>query len=492
MNHDVAEAIDLLADADPDVRLRAAVDLGTWDAEEAAGALVARLGVEPSHAIRETLSWAVLRMPDAAGPALREALHSDRWLARMQACHVLSKLGRVADADLIRPLIADPVDAVASRAWWAAGQTGVGALASELAGQLGRGDAELRNSLSIALDELDAVGPLVSALYSRTAAAREHAADTLGLIGGPRADPAALALREALDDPDAGVRLAALNALGQLTAPLVEAALADAAASEEHRIAGLARRLIPRAARSRAARGRAARGEAAQGRAARGEQTTTSPGTGAPASGLVAHAGGVLVKVGTGSDAVAGTRTLRALATRIAAVADALPDSGRDEVLGARLGDGTVAGALDELAAATGEPITLSAIARLPGRVVAHLTVTGGVPRAGALASHTGLDDDPLVAKVARQVADCRPTYLARGDVPAEVWDAVRAEALAGARAAGKADWLAERIAAGAQAAWATEHVLLDQVSIVEPGVTIDGLLYGRGVKITGFVRLGL
>ena len=482
MNHDVAEAIDLLADADPDVRLRAAVDLGTWDAEEAAGALVARLGVEPSHAIRETLSWALLRMPDAAAPALCEAVRSGRWLARMQACHVLSKLGRVADADLIRPLVADPVDAVASRAWWAAGQTGVGALASELAGQLGRGDAELRNSLSIALDELDAVGPLVSALYSRTAAAREHAADTLGLIGGPRADPAALALREALDDPDAGVRLAALNALGQLTAPLVEAALADAAASEEHRIAGLARRLIPRAARSRAARGRAARGE----------QTTTSPGTGAPASGLVAHAGGVLVKVGTGSDAVAGTRTLRALATRIAAVADALPDSGPDEVLGARLGDGTVAGALEALAAATGEPITLSAIARLPGRVVAHLTVTGGVPRAGALASHTGLDDDPLVAKVARQVADCRPTYLARGDVPAEVWDAVRAEALAGARAAGKADWLAERIAAGAQAAWATEHVLLDQVSIVEPGVTIDGLLYGRGVKITGFVRLGL
>jgi len=482
MNHDVAEAIDLLADADPDVRLRAAVDLGTWDAEEAAGALVARLGVEPSHAIRETLSWALLRMPDAAAPALCEAVRSGRWLARMQACHVLSKLGRVADADLIRPLIADPVDAVASRAWWAAGQTGVGALASELAGQLGRGDAELRNSLSIALDELDAVGPLVSALYSRTAAAREHAADTLGLIGGPRADPAALALREALDDPDAGVRFAALNALGQLTAPLVEAALADAAASEEHRIAGLARRLIPRATRSRAA----------QGRAARGEQTTTSPGTGAPASGLVAHAGGVLVKVGTGSDAVAGTRTLRALATRIAAVADALPDSGRDEVLGARLGDGTVAGALEALAAATGEPITLSAIARLPGRVVAHLTVTGGVPRAGALASHTGLDDDPLVAKVARQVADCRPTYLARGDVPAEVWDAVRAEALAGARAAGKADWLAERIAAGAQAAWATEHVLLDQVSIVEPGVTIDGLLYGRGVKITGFVRLGL
>lgn len=486
MNDDVAEAIDLLADADPDVRLRAAVDLGTWDAEEAAGALVARLGVEPSHAIRETLSWALLRMPDAAAPALCEAVRSGRWLARMQACHVLSKLGRAGDAELIRPLIADPVDAVASRAWWAAGQTGVGALASALVGQLGRGDAELRNSLSIALDELDAVGPLVTALRSPTAAVREHAADTLGLIGGPRADPAALALREALDDPELEVRFAALNALGQLTTPLVEAALADAAASGEGRIAGLARRLIPRRARARAARARAAR--VSQRGASDG---SASAENGGPASGLVAHAGGVLVLIGTGSDAVAGTRTLRALATRIAEVADASPDAGRDEILALGLGDGTVGGALDALAAATGEPIALSAVARLAGRVVAHLSVIDGVPRAGALASYTGLDDDPLVAKVARQVADCRPAYLARGDVPAGVWEGVRADALADARAAGKPDWLAERIAAGAQASWATEHVLLDQVSIVEPGVTIDGLLYGRGVRVTGFVRVG-
>lgn len=37
---------------------------------------------------------------------------------------------------------------------------------------------------------------------------------------------------------------------------------------------------------------------------------------------------------------------------------------------------------------------------------------------------------------------------------------------------------------------YAARHVLLQQVSITDPGGTIDALLYGRGIRLTGFRRL--
>src|SRR5674476_1108100 len=88
---------------------------------EAASALVERLGLEREFFIRETLTWAVLRIANDAMLYLHQALSSPRWLARLQALHVLSKMGRYEDADRLVPLIGDEVDAVASHAYWAAG-----------------------------------------------------------------------------------------------------------------------------------------------------------------------------------------------------------------------------------------------------------------------------------------------------------------------------------------------------------------------------------
>src|SRR5664280_3342828 len=115
--------IDLLGDIDPVVRLSSAVELGRRQAAGAAPALVERLGLEREFFIRETLTWAVLRVAGDAMPYLHQALSSPRWLARMQTLHVLSKMGRHEDADRLVPLIHDKVDAVASHAYRAAGQT---------------------------------------------------------------------------------------------------------------------------------------------------------------------------------------------------------------------------------------------------------------------------------------------------------------------------------------------------------------------------------
>ena len=73
-----AVLVDLLGDADPDVRLRAALELGESRHDPAAPAIVDRFGRERDFYIRETLTWAALRMPVAALPHVRDALASPR------------------------------------------------------------------------------------------------------------------------------------------------------------------------------------------------------------------------------------------------------------------------------------------------------------------------------------------------------------------------------------------------------------------------------
>ncbi|MFT4297098.1 MAG: HEAT repeat domain-containing protein [Micropruina sp.] len=477
---DLITATVLLGDADAESRLRAAVDLGTWRAAEAAPALVARLGVEPSHAIRETLTWALLRVADAR-PLLLDALGDPNWLTRMQACHVLSKLGDAGDAGdaaVLLPVIADPVDAVASRAWWAAGQTGSPLVVEALADQLGRGDSELRNSLTIAFEALGGLG--VPALARRlrrgaSAAIREHAADTLGLLGSPDADPVVLTLREALDDPDPMVGFAALNALGQLDSPRAREAVRAALDATDPRLQRLAARLVRR-------------------------HRPGPPGEAVPAEGreladaLVAAAPGVLVGLACESAVLAESRALRALGDRIAELAASHPGLDIAGLAASELPDGiSVAAALDELSAASGEAVVIASVERLDGPSSHQLHLVDGVPRVGVLIGHTGEpgpETDRILARLALQVALGRPRHVAVADVPRQEWDEVRAASLSRARADGLPGTLDERVIAGAAADHATRHVLLEQVSITDPGVTIDGLLYGRGIRVTGFRRL--
>lgn len=145
------QVIDQLGDADPGVRLRAVLQVGEGRLEGAAAPLVDRFGLEPDFQIREALTWAALRIESCSLPLVLGSLHSARWLARLQAVHTLSKLGRFEDGPVLLPLIADPIDAVAARAYWAAARTHNPAVIPTLVGELARGDAAHRNSLTVAL-----------------------------------------------------------------------------------------------------------------------------------------------------------------------------------------------------------------------------------------------------------------------------------------------------------------------------------------------------
>lgn len=184
-----------LAAPDSSTRLQAALAAGTHPAPELVDALVQRCAVEPDFFVRDMLTWALTRLPaQITLPQLRAELTSECAQARSQALHTLSKIGdRAVWPAITRSLLRDPDDEVARSAWRAAvvlaPEEERGALAGELATQLGRGDREVQLSLSrafVALGE-PAEPVLDAAVVDKNPAVRAHASATQRLLRDPDA-----------------------------------------------------------------------------------------------------------------------------------------------------------------------------------------------------------------------------------------------------------------------------------------------------------------
>ena len=151
-----AHLVDALAAADPSVRLRAALAVGTRPDPELTDALIDRCAVEPDFFVRDMLTWALCRLPaEITVPRLIRELGSDGSQARSQALHTLSKIGDPIAWPEVSALVHDQDDEVARSAWRAAvalvPSGDEGALAAELATELGRGELQMQLSLSRAL-----------------------------------------------------------------------------------------------------------------------------------------------------------------------------------------------------------------------------------------------------------------------------------------------------------------------------------------------------
>jgi HEAT repeat protein len=187
--------LEALGAGDSSRRLKAALAAGTRPEAGFVDALVERCAVEPDFFVRDMLTWALTRLPrEVTVPRLRSELRSDRAQARSQALHTLSKIGdRSAWPAITRSLLHDADDEVARSAWRAAvvlvpdGEKG--GLAVELATQFGRGDREIRLSLSRALVALgDVAEPVLrTAMASHDPTVRAHANATERLLRDPDA-----------------------------------------------------------------------------------------------------------------------------------------------------------------------------------------------------------------------------------------------------------------------------------------------------------------
>jgi HEAT repeat protein len=165
-NSRTARVARALSAEDGSVRLQAALAAGSDPDPGFLETLIERCAVEPDFFVRDMLSWALTRLPtEATLPRVRRELASGRSQARSQALHTLSKIGdRSAWAWITRGMLRDADDEVARTAWRVAvvlvPEEEKEDLAGELAGQLGRGDREVRLSLSRALIDLgDVTGP---------------------------------------------------------------------------------------------------------------------------------------------------------------------------------------------------------------------------------------------------------------------------------------------------------------------------------------------
>lgn len=218
----VHQALRAALSPDPQVRLRAALWLGTSADANVAAELVALLVSEPDPFVRETLTWAVVRHSDATVPHLVAGLDG----ADPSRAHVLHALSKIQDPDVLAhvlPLVDDPHPDVAAKAWWVLGRTGHAGAAPVLLRLLGRQDDEGRRGLTRALEQLGApaVPGLGAALSSAVPAVRRHAAEALVAVGAP-AIGALDALVAAAEGSDREVAMLALEALAPLDAPQVD------------------------------------------------------------------------------------------------------------------------------------------------------------------------------------------------------------------------------------------------------------------------------
>ncbi|MFJ6551172.1 HEAT repeat domain-containing protein [Streptomyces luteogriseus] len=175
-----------LSAQDSSIRLQAAMAVGSNPDPVFLEPLVERCAVEPDFFVRDTLSWALTRLPpEITLPRLRRELDSERTQARSQALHTLSKIGdRSTWAWITRDMLRDADDEAARTAWRVAvvlvPEDEEKELAGELVLQLGRGDRKVQLSLSRALAELgDVIKPaLERAAESSDPAVAAHARAT--------------------------------------------------------------------------------------------------------------------------------------------------------------------------------------------------------------------------------------------------------------------------------------------------------------------------
>ncbi|MBC3762736.1 HEAT repeat domain-containing protein [Quadrisphaera oryzae] len=209
-------AVAALAAQQVQVRLRAAMALGTWPDPQHLEALVQRCAVEPDPFVRDALTWALTRLPaDLVLTRLRPELDRAEPQARAQALHTLSKVGDRTVRPWVTPeLLADPDDTVARTAWRTAvkltplphdapddapadpadpadpeAEAERAELAELLGRQLGRGDRDVRRALSRSLVQL---GPAATAVLRRATGSprpevAEHARTALLVAHDPQA-----------------------------------------------------------------------------------------------------------------------------------------------------------------------------------------------------------------------------------------------------------------------------------------------------------------
>ena len=214
---------------------------------------------------------------------------------------------------------------------------------------------------------------------------------------------------------------------------------------------------------------------------------------------------GALVELNAETDFVARNEKFQDAARKIAKAA--LEADGVDAVNAAPVDGGTVQDMVTNLIATIGENMMVRRTARIEvgeGAVATyiHNAVAPELGRIGVLVGVEGAGEQAklqeLGKKIAMHVAATQPLSLSSDDLDSAAVERERAVLTEKAKEDGRPENMIAKIVDGQIAKFQREVVLLEQAFVMEPDVTVKGLVdrtgkeLGSPVKVTGFVRLAL
>lgn len=245
MNQNFQTLVDDLHHPDKNVRSQAAVSIGKLDDPNAVNILIEALITEPDMYVREDITWALVRVKDAALQLLIVLLDDTNPSTRHLVTHVLTKIG---GQEVLEPLIHalhDTEPTVISKAAFGLAQIGDERAIPALVSLVGHENREVQTMLMNVLERFDtaSVQPLIELMASERWQVREQAADILGAIGDKAALPV---LIDALKDEVWQVRFAAVTALGHLGGAEAKSALESMQDDPDSRVQELASKLLKR------------------------------------------------------------------------------------------------------------------------------------------------------------------------------------------------------------------------------------------------------
>jgi len=153
--------------------------------------------------------------------------------------------------------------------------------------------------------------------------------------------------------------------------------------------------------------------------------------------------------------------------------------------------DADIAGGVTQLAQTTGENIRVGKTIQVSGER-AGVYLYGITGKIGVAMSFTGNPSDDLIMDLGGHIAFSRPLALTRDGIPADVIEKERALAVDQAKATGKPEQIAQKIAEGKLNAYFKEMSLLDQdfFNAQKFKGSITQMLAAQKVTLVKFVRI--
>ncbi|GAB38796.1 MULTISPECIES: translation elongation factor Ts [Gordonia] len=211
------------------------------------------------------------------------------------------------------------------------------------------------------------------------------------------------------------------------------------------------------------------------------------------AEGLVAAKGGAMIELNSETDFVAKNAEFQALADQVLDSALVAKTSDIEELKAAKLGDGTVADAVQALSAKIGEKLELRRVVYYDGPVAVYLHKRASdlPPAVGVLVSYDGDGDAAAEAarNAAQQVAALKARYATRDEVPADVVENERRIAEETAKAEGKPEKALPKIVEGRLTGFFKDSVLIDQPFVKDSKKTVKNVLDEAGATVKAFTR---